>query len=76
MASHSVYEIAPDDEDDDIISTPASALLPATAKGKGRESVTADPLLGKIGSPAPGSGSLGERSSRTTTFGGIKTETR
>lgn len=73
MASHSAYEIAPDDEDDDLISTPASSLLPpALDKGKHRASSPDPSLSGRIGSAAPGSGSIGER----TMVGGVGVETR
>lgn len=81
MASHTAYEIAADesDEDETLISTSASSLLPpassapgmAGAKGKGR----ATPVEGKIGSNGSGNAGFGERSSRQT-VGGIQTETR
>ncbi|KAM0751807.1 Yip1-domain-containing protein [Meredithblackwellia eburnea MCA 4105] len=78
MASHAAYEIAPDvsdDEQDDLVATSGTSLLPtAQQKGKGRAlSPTPDPLAGRIGSGAPGQ--VGERTTRTT-VGGIQTETR
>ncbi|GAA5971461.1 hypothetical protein JCM21900_002213 [Sporobolomyces salmonicolor] len=80
-----------DDElEDDLVATSNTGLLPthtvtsahsggssAAAKGKGRAlspSLGSPHLEGKIGSGA--AGQVGERTQRTTTFGGIKTETR
>ncbi|KAL8280472.1 hypothetical protein RQP46_007120 [Phenoliferia psychrophenolica] len=73
--SHSAYEVAPDDEDEnDLIATSAQSLLPPSReqKGKGR-ALSPDPLAGKIGGGAPGS--VGERTTRSS-VGGVQTETR
>ncbi|GAA5846435.1 hypothetical protein JCM5353_007461 [Sporobolomyces roseus] len=90
MASSSAYEIAADvsDDEEDLVATSSQGLLPThtvpaskQAKGKGRATSPANnqnsgsaALEGRIGSG--GNGQVGERSQRTTTFGGIKTETR
>jgi len=90
MASTSAYEIAADvsDDEEDLVATSSQGLLPThtvpaskQSKGKGRATSPANTqgngtatLEGRIGSG--GNGQVGERSQRTTTFGGIKTETR
>lgn len=76
MSNHTAYEITADDDlelddEDDLVSTSGASLLPG--KGKGR---SVDPLAGRIGSAAPGGINVGERSTRSTGFGGIQTETR
>lgn len=73
------YEIAADlSDDEDLIATPSQSLLPSSGgtKGKGRATspgLAVDPLAGRIGS---GTGGVGERTSRSTAWGGIQTETR
>lgn len=79
MSAHNAYEIAADDDEDDLVATSSAGLLPtpvtqSDSKGKGRASLSAgvDPLAGRIGS---GTGGVGERVTRHT-IGGIQTETR
>ncbi|KAK4702080.1 protein YIPF6, partial [Phenoliferia sp. Uapishka_3] len=79
--SHQTYEIAPDDEDDFIVTTSQSLLPPSREqKGKGRaqspsiqQAEQHNPLAGRIGSGV--AGSVGERTTRGS-VGGVQTETR
>lgn len=81
-SAHHAYEIAADDDEDDLVATSGQGLLPthtvpassAADKGKGR--ATSPLLEGKIGSAPGGGPSVGTRTQRQTTFGGIQTETR
>lgn len=76
------YTIAPDEDDDDLVATQSTSLLPAAqpqaqgqsqGKGKGRADESAPAgVSGRIGA---GPGNVGQRRMRQT-VGGVQTETR
>ncbi|BGP20587.1 hypothetical protein JCM10213_001121 [Rhodosporidiobolus nylandii] len=67
-------QIAADDSDDeDLVATSAGGLLPTHVQDKGKGRAAPEQLEGRIGA---GQGGVGERTTRGTTFGGIRTETR